>query len=26
MNDQIQSVEYYDILSTEDRNRVLRNT
>ena len=26
MNDQIHSVEYYDILSTEDRNRVLRNT
>ncbi|MBU6224022.1 MAG: Bax inhibitor-1/YccA family protein [Burkholderiales bacterium] len=26
MNDQIQSVEYYDVLSTEDRNRVLRNT
>ena len=26
MNDQIQPVEYYDILSTEDRNRVLRNT
>ena len=26
MNDHIQSVEYYDVLSTEDRNRVLRNT
>ena len=26
MNDQIQSVEYYDVLSSEDRNRVLRNT
>ena len=26
MNDPIQSVEYYDVLSTEDRNRVLRNT
>lgn len=26
MNDQIQSVEYYDALSSEDRNRVLRNT
>lgn len=26
MNDQIQSVEYYDALSSEDRIRVLRNT
>jgi modulator of FtsH protease len=26
MNDQIQSVEYYDVLSAGDRNRVLRNT
>jgi len=26
MNDHIQSVEYYDVLSAEDRNRVLRNT
>ena len=26
MNDHIQSVEYYDVLSSEDRNRVLRNT
>jgi len=26
MNDHIQSVEYYDVLSIEDRNRVLRNT
>jgi len=26
MNDHIQSVEYYDVSSSEDRNRVLRNT
>jgi len=26
MNDHTQSVEYYDVLSSEDRNRVLRNT
>ena len=26
MNDHIQSAEYYDVLSSEDRNRVLRNT
>jgi modulator of FtsH protease len=26
MNDRIQTAEYYDVLSSEDRNRVLRNT
>jgi len=26
MNDHIQSAEYYDVLSSEDRNKVLRNT
>ena len=26
MNDRIQSVEYYEVLSSEDRNKVLRNT